>query len=66
MPVPRLGNEFFEDMARHFVFFEGSLGMPLHAENPVLAGSAFDGFDDSILGERATTRRASPGMATAW
>ncbi len=50
MPGARLGDEFFEDMTRHFVFFEGSLGMPLHAENPVSAGNAFDGFDDSILG----------------
>ena len=49
MPGARLGHQFFENPARHFVFFEGSLGMPLHAENPVSLGGALDGFDDSIL-----------------
>ena len=63
MPFTRLSNEFFEDTARHFVFLEGSLGVPLHAKNPVSVGSAFDGFDDSVL------RRAGhnpQGIARAW
>jgi len=49
VPGARLGNKFFEDAAGHFALLEGSLGMPLHAENPVSLGGAFDGFDDSIL-----------------
>src|SRR5208282_842780 len=50
MEGTRLGDEFSEDAARHFVFLEGSLGVPLHAEDPVPGGGSLDGFDDVVLG----------------
>ncbi len=56
-----LGDELFEDSTRHFVFIEGSFGMPLNAEHPVSGGGTFDGLDDGVLGRAGNDAKSVPG-----